>query len=311
MKKAVMLLPVIAGALWGSAGIFVRTFDEFGFDNQTIIVSRSVTASILLFIGIMIADRSMFKIELRDFWIFLGCGLMGVVGLNLCYNAAVTMLTLSLAAVLLSLSPIFVMILAAIFLKEKISLRKIGCTVLAVLGCALVSGVFDPGAGVKLSVLGVLLGITSAIFYALYSIFSKVATKRNYNVFTTTFYSMATVTLMLIPFSDWGMIGSFIAVSPVKNILFILLNALCASILPYILYNISLAHVDTGKVSILAAGGEPSAAMVFGIIFFAEIPTILSMCGLAITIIALWLLCRPAKIHGEEKEGGKGEHDIC
>lgn len=310
MKKAGMLLPVIAGVMWGSAGVFVRTFDQFGFDNQTIIVSRSVTASILLLIGMMIVDRSMFRIELRDFWIFLGCGLMGVVGLNLCYNAAVTKLTLSLAAVLLSLSPIFVMILAAIFLKEKISLRKIGCAVLAVFGCALVSGVFDSGADVKLSVVGVLVGITAAVFYALYSIFAKVATKRNYNVFTTTFYSMSTVTLMLIPFSDWGMIGSFIAVSPVKNISFIVLNALCASILPYILYNVSLAYVDTGRVSILAAGGEPSAAMIFGLIFFAEMPTVLSLCGLAITIIALWLLCRPAKTNATGKEGMKGDGDI-
>jgi drug/metabolite transporter (DMT)-like permease len=51
--------------------------------------------------------------------------------------------------------------------------------------------------------------------------------------------------------------------------------------------------VDAGKAAILAAGGEPSAAMVFGIIFFNEIPSILGIIGLIITIIAISILCKP------------------
>ena len=37
MKKLMLLLPVLSGVLWGSAGIFVRTLDAFGFDNCTMI----------------------------------------------------------------------------------------------------------------------------------------------------------------------------------------------------------------------------------------------------------------------------------
>ena len=72
------------------------------------------------------------------------------------------------------------------------------------------------------------------------------------------------------------------------------------------LYTLSLSYVDTGKVSILAAGGEPSAAMVFGLLFFGEVPTALSLCGLAVTIAALWFLCRPESRDTNEVMASEG-----
>lgn len=301
MKNIMLLLPVLSGVFWGSAGVFVRTLSEFGFDNFTIVFIRFSVAALILFVGIMAADRSMLKIKLKDLWIFVGSGIFGMMGLNFCYNYAIAGLTLSLAAVLLSLSPIFVMVLAAIILKEKITMRKIGCSVLAILGCVLVSGVLESGAGMKLSVAGVLAGLAAALFYALYSIFSKSAMKQNYNVFTITFYSLLIGAIVMLPFTDWTIIGEFVTAAPVGNSIFIFLNSLCTSVLPYVLYTMSLSYVDTGKVSILAAGGEPSAAMVFGLLFFGEMPTVLSLCGLAVTIAALWFLCRP---------GGKNDEAI-
>lgn len=303
MKKLMLLLPVLSGVLWGSAGIFVRTLDAFGFDNCTMIFIRIVVAVLLLFFGILIIDKSMLKIKARDIWVFIVCGVFGILGLNLCYNQAMAGLTLSLAAVLLSMSPVFVMVLATFVLKEKITAKKIGCTVMAVFGCVLVSGVLETGTGITVSTMGVLAGIAAAFFYALYSIFSKVAMKRGYNVFTITFYSMLTGAVALIPFADWGIMVRFVVEAPVGNTIFILINALFTSILPYILYTLSLSYVDAGKVSILAAGGEPSSAMVFGLIFFSEKPTVLSLCGLAVTILALWLLCVPGK-------EGKRETDV-
>ena len=292
MKNFMLLLPILSGAFWGSSGIFVRKLNEFGFDDFTMIFIRVAIAVLLLFFGILIIDRSMLKVKLSDVWIFAVCGVFGILGLNLCYNRAMVELTMSLAAVLLSMSPLFVMVMAAIFLKEKITARKIVCTAMAVFGCVLVSGVLESGHGVTISLSGVLLGIAAAFLYALYSIVSKLATKRRYNVFVTTFYSMLTGAIVLLPFTNWDTIGRFAAAAPVGNTIFILINAIFTSILPYILYSVALAHMDAGKVSILGSGAEPSSAMLFGLIFFAEKPTVLALCGLAVTIVALWLLCK-------------------
>ena len=74
---------------------------------------------------------------------FILTGLAGMMMLNICYNEAAIRLTLSFAAVLLSLSPVFVMFMAALVFKEKITRRKAGCTFIALIGCILVSGAVD------------------------------------------------------------------------------------------------------------------------------------------------------------------------
>ena len=72
-----------------------------------------------------------------------------MLGLNLCYNFAINELTLSLSAVLLSLAPIFVLILASILFKEKLTLQKTVCAILALIGCILSSGVLEEVGAMK------------------------------------------------------------------------------------------------------------------------------------------------------------------
>ena len=300
MKQMMLIFPIISGGLWGSAGIFVRKLSYFGVNSYTIISSRVLIALSILFIGILIFDKSLLKIKLKDVWVFIASGALGMLGLNFCYNESVSQLSLSLAAVLLSLSPIFVIFLAAILFKEKITLRKISCMLLAIIGCLLASGILENTTGMKWSVIGILIGLLSAFFYALYSIMSKIAMGKGYEALTITFYSLLTLEIVLLPFTDWHILKVFVISSPVNHSIFMLLHSLCTSILPYVLYTLALAHIDAGKVSILASGGEPMAAMILGMLFFSEIPTILSFIGLILTIIALSLLCLPVKEQTDE-----------
>ena len=295
MKKMLFIFPIVSGGLWGSAGIFVRKLSSFGVNSPTIIFSRVLLASFILLMGILLFDKSLLKIKLKDGWIFAATGVLGMLGLNFCYNESVNLLSLSLAAVLLSLSPIFVIFLAAILFKEKMTRRKVGCMLLAILGCLLASGILENTTGMKWSVMGILIGLLSAFFYALYSVLSKVAMGKGYQAFTITFYSLLTLTIVLFPFADWHILKEFVIASPVNHSVFMLLHSLCTSVLPYVLYTVALIYMETGKASILAAGGEPMAAMLLGMLFFSEIPTLLSLAGLVLTVIALSLLCMPVK----------------
>ena len=300
MKKIAVLFPIISGGLWGSAGIFIRKLSDFGLNSYTIISSRVLIALIILFIGILILDKSLLKIKLKDAWVFMASGILGMLGLNFCYNESVNHLSLSLAAVLLSLSPIFVIFIAAILFKEKITLRKISCMLLAILGCVLASGLLENNTGMKLSAIGILIGLLSAFFYALYSVVSKIAMGKGYEALTITFYSLLTLEIILLPFTDWNILKDFIVSAPVNNSIFMLLHSVFTSVLPYVLYTVSLSYIEAGKTSILAAGGEPISAMLLGMLFFSEVPTILSLIGLILTIVALSLLCMPSKNQVDE-----------
>lgn len=295
MKKLMIFLPIIAGILWGSAGVFVRKLYDFKMDNLTILSSRVLVATIIMFFGILIYNKSFLKIKLKDAWVFIAGGILGMLGLNYCYNEAINRLTLSFSAILLSLSPIFVMIWGAILFREKVTTKKIYCTILAILGCVLTSGILESTVKVKWSAIAIFIGVLSAFFYALYSVFSKIAMERGYNVFTITFYSMLTITVVLLPLTNWSILREFLISDPIGNSVFMVFHSICTSILPYIFYTVSLSYIETGKAAILASSGEPTAALIFGIIFFLEVPSILSLLGVILTIIAISLLCKPDK----------------
>ena len=291
MKRMILFLPVLSGIMFGASGVFVRNLSAYGINNLTILFLRVLFAMLAMFIGILIYNRKLFKIQIHDIPLFIGTGLLGMLGLNLCYNEAINRLTLSLAAVLLSTAPIFVMFLAAVIFKERVTFKKIVCMLLAIAGCILASGLLEQKSELGISAMGILAGIAAALFYALYSIFSRKATDKNYHTYTVIFYSVLLITLILLPFADYENIGRFISDNPAPHMLFLIAHSLCTSVLPYVFLTLALLYAEAGKVSILASGGEPIAAVAFGIIFYAEIPTLLMLTGLLITIAALAFLC--------------------
>lgn len=288
--KLAYILPLLTGAMWGSSGTFVRRLSDFGADTFTVLACRAIIAAVILFAAFLITNRSLLKAHLKDIWVLVMCGIMGTFALNICYTIAINSLSLSLAAVLLSLAPVYVVMLASIFFKEAITKRKILCMCMAIVGCMLVSGILD--GGFSWSLTGVVCGVLAGFFCALYSVFSKIATKRGYHAFTITFYSMLSSSIAVIPFTDWSVIVSFVQAAPAGNSLFLVACSVLTIILPYILFTTAMKYGEAGKVSIISSGTEPSAAMIFGILIFAEIPSITSFAGLVLTIIALAMLCR-------------------
>lgn len=294
MKQILYLMPIISGAMWGSAGIFVRKLTELGMNSYTVVSVRVVLAVLILAIWLGIYDKDLLKIKLKDLWIFVAGGVVGMFGLNICYNFAISELSLSLAAVLLSLSPVFVLFMAAILFKEKITSKKVICMTIAIAGCVLASGVLESASTMRWSVKGIIVGTIGAFFYGLYGIISKTAMERGYHAFTTTFYCLFMVMLVVIPLTNWKLVTNVVVANPVKMSVFLVIHSLCTSVLPYILYTFSIRYIDAGMASILASG-EPVAAMIFGVIFFSEIPTVLSVVGIVLVIVALALLSMPDK----------------
>ena len=295
MKQLLYLMPIISGAMWGSAGIFVRKLTELGMNSYTVVSVRVVLAVLILAVWLGIYDRNLLKIKLKDLWVFVAGGVVGMFGLNICYNFAISELSLSLAAVLLSLSPVFVLFMAAILFKEKITSKKVICMTIAIAGCVLASGVLESASTMRWSVKGIIVGTIGAFFYGLYGIISKTAMERGYHAFTTTFYCLFMVMLVVIPLTNWKLVTNVVVANPIKMSVFLVIHSLCTSVLPYILYTFSIRYIDAGMASILASG-EPVAAMIFGVIFFSEIPTVLSVVGIVLVIVALALLSMPKKI---------------
>ena len=288
MRKIYLILPILAGIMFGSSGIFVRTLTQNGIDPTTLLFLRFSIAIIPILIAILLTDRRLFRIGLSDLPLFLACAVC-IIGLNLCYNESMNTVSLSLAAVLLSLAPIYVLVIAYFLFKERITIKKMICMILAIFGCILMTGVLEtPFKSIPL--FGILSGIGAGLFWAFYLMASKKSIEMGNHTYTILIYSIIFITIALIPFTDFRQISSFISIDPVLTILFLILHSTFSFALPYILSTLSLNHMDSGISSILLSGAEPLAALIFGLAIYSEIPTILMFSGFVLTLIAMMML---------------------
>ena len=292
LKKIALLLPIIAGTCWGCSGVFVRILDETGFNIITITFSRVSIVVVLLGLVILVHDRSLFRVPIRQLPLLALVGMAGYFFFSLCYNAAVLKLSLSLATVLLCTAPVFVILFSSVLFKEKITPIRVTCMLAALIGCVLMSGIVE-SCGLKWSIIGILLGIGSAICNATSIMSTNEATDiRKIHPLTVQFYSALFALVPMFFLTDYSAIGGFVVERPLTRILFLIVYALVAALLPNLLFNISFKYVDAGVVSILAAGAEPTSALLFGLFIYHEIPTVFGLAGIIIVITAIIILSR-------------------
>lgn len=201
---------------------------------------------------------------------------------------------LSLAAVLLSLAPIYVLIIAYILFGERITSKKIVCMILAILGCILMTGVFENSLG-SIPIFGIFSGIGAGLFWAFYLMASKKSIEGGNHTYTILLYSIIFITIALIPFTSFSQISSFVSINPLWTIIFLIIHSTFSFALPYIFSTVSLNYIDSGTSSILLSGAEPLAALIFGLVIYGEIPTMLMFCGFILTVMAMMMLSRKEK----------------
>ena len=280
--------------MFGSSGIFVRTLTQNGIDQTTLLFLRFSIAIIPILVAIFLTDRKLLKISLSDLPLFLVCAIC-IIGLNLCYNESMNTVPLSLAAVLLSMAPIYVLIIAYFLFGEKITSKKLICMALAIFGCVLMTGVLETSLK-SIPLFGILSGIGAGLFWAVYLMASKKSIEMGNHTYTILLYSIIFITIALIPFTDFDQISSFVSINPMLTILFLVLHSTFSFALPYILSTLSLSYMDSGTSSILLSGAEPFAALIFGLILYGEIPTVLMFLGFVLTVTAMMLLTRKESV---------------
>ena len=253
------VLIILAGCFWGSMGIFVRKLSACGFTSVQIVSIRVTLAALAFSALLFFKDRSGFRPAARDLPLFFGLGFGSILFFTVCYFTAIEMMTLSAAAILLYTSPIWIMLMSAVFFREKLTRKK-------------------------------LLG--SGIGYGLYSILGTVALRRYspYTVTTWTFLLAATGSWLICRPAD--MIAKFAAAGDRGALAGLcVLTALVTAVIPFLAYTLGLRTVEAGKAGILATV-EPMVATLIGITVFSEPLTVFSGAGILLILAAVVVLNR-------------------
>ena len=281
-------LVIVAGICWGLIGLFSNYLSAAGLRPEQITVIRCVLACFAIGGYLLIFKRGAFKVRVKHLWIFLGTGVLSIAFYNVCYFACINMCGLSFAAILLYTAPCFVVLLSAAFFKERLTRQRGFALIIAFVGCLLVVGV---GSGQAfLSGLGILVGLASGVGYALYSIFARVALK-HYEAPTVMFYTFLFASLALLPFSEPINIVS-LALDSASVFEVMIALALISTVTPFACYTIGLAHMETGKASIMAFV-EPMVSLLLGVMVFGEVLTLQNMIGIIGILGAVVLLNLP------------------
>lgn len=255
---------LLAAALWGIIGLWNRKLMAGGLSPASIVVVRNFGGMTALALFCALRDRRVFRVKREHLKYFFGTGVVSVVLFTLCYFSCQKLCSLAVASILLYTAPAIVVALSALLWKEPVTKRKITALILTLAGCTLVCGLFS--GGLTVTAAGILLGLGSGFFYALYSIFGRYALDRYGSMTVTvwTFLFAGPASLMLLRPAElkaaFRLSGLWL---PALGLV------VFSTVLPYILYTKGLAGVESGRASILASL-EPVVASLTGVLVFGE-----------------------------------------
>lgn len=292
MRKIAAILVFGAGVLWGSMGIFVRLFENAGLGTMEIVEVRAITTTLIMFLFLFAYDRRLLIIKWKDLWCFLGTGIASIVFFNFCYFKAITMTSLSVAAVLLYTAPAFVILFSHILFGESLTARKVLALILTFVGCVLVTGMLEHTGSVSTG--GILLGLGAGLGYAMYTIFSRCALKKGYHSFTISFYTFLVAAIGAIPMADLRMTLKVSGGSAVM-IGYSFMFGFITTVLAFIMYTTGMSMMDSGKAAIIASV-EPVVATIIGVVLYHESLTLCQWIGVVLVFGAI-VMCSTEKNH--------------
>ena len=137
------------------------------------------------------------QFTLRDIWIFLYMGFFGVTINQVCFTVGLRFTSVSHAAVIVGMGPIYTLIFAVLFKLERVTRRKAMGMTIAVIGIAVLASENGVSAHSP-SVLGDAITMTGSIGFAMYVVLGKRVAGR-YDPLTMTAFSHYAGALMVLP----------------------------------------------------------------------------------------------------------------
>lgn len=279
-----VVMILAAAVMWGCIGVFIRHLNAYGYTSRQITAMRCVINVPLMFLLILLTDKSRFRMRLRDIGWPLVNGLCSILVFYTAYQASITLTSMPTAVALLYTAPAFVMILSVIFFHEKFTVVKAVVLVLSVAGSALASGIIG---GMVFQMTGILLGLLSGLGYALYSIFGTVIL-RKYHAFTNVFYSFIFAAAGSLCICDLPDMMGKMRQEP-ASLPWIFGCAAVTCFLSYLLYTTGLSVIPASRAAIYACI-EPVVATLIGILIYKEKTGAAGIVGIIMVIAAILLL---------------------
>ncbi|MEE8448189.1 MAG: DMT family transporter [Thermodesulfobacteriota bacterium] len=257
------LFILAAALMWGTTGTFAKILFLQHLSYLQVSFLRSAVAFLILFCAHMGSRRRQLKVASRDIPLLLAIGVTHTL-FSLSYLRTIQLSSITQAVFLLYTYPIFVTVVARLFLKELLSTTKLMALGGSVVGVILLTQVFNP-AGLSMPWPAVVSGLTASLIWTCSMIMLKLAL-RKYPAWTVLFFVLAFSTLFLTIITKPG---SFLLSMSVTGWLGAIGLGTCSTLAGVSFFYKGLRRVEASRASILATL-EPVVASSLGFIIFAE-----------------------------------------
>ena len=268
--------------IFGTIGLFRRMIP---FPSSLIAATRGLigTLFLLFFLTLTHQKLSVSSIKKNLIPLVLSGTLMGFNWILLFESYNYT--SVAVSTVCYYMAPVFVILAAPVFFKEKLTLKKIICAAFAFAGILLVSGIFKTSFTGLNEIKGVLFGLAAAVLYASVILINKKLT--SIESFDRTILQLGTSAIVLFPYTM--MTENLSSLTFDGNVLILLLiTGIVHTGIAYTLYFHSIKTLDTQSIAIYSYI-DPMSAILFSALFLNETVTAIEMIGMVLILGSAFL----------------------
>lgn len=268
--------------IFGTIGIFVRSIS---LPSQIIALVRGVIGVIFLLAVVLIRrERMDFRqIKRNLLWLLLSGAAIGFNWIFLFEAYEYT--SVAVATLCYYMSPVIVMLVSPFLLRERLTVKKCICVVLALFGMVCISGILAGGLPRGDELLGIVFGLAAAVLYASVVLMNKQL--KEISAFDRTILQLALSAIVLLPYC--------LAVTDLSALQFdgstvpmLLFLGIVHTGLAYLLYFGAMEHIP-GQTAAMISYVDPAVAVLASIIVLQEPMRPIEMLG-AVLILGAALM---------------------
>lgn len=245
-EKSALFSLIFSMMIFGTIGIFRKHIE---LSSGVLAMARGFIGAAFLLLIIALKREHLSETAIKkNLWLLILSG--ACIGFNwILLFEAYRYTTVATATLCYYLAPIFVIMASPLILKERLSVRKVLCVLVALAGMVFVSGVLQVGFTGLAELKGVLFGLGAAVFYASVILMNKKIT--DISAYDKTVVQLVCAATVLVPYvllmgelavAEWSGIGFVL----------VLVVGILHTGVTYALYFGSMAHLKAQTVAIFS-----------------------------------------------------------
>jgi drug/metabolite transporter (DMT)-like permease len=250
---------LVAAVGYGFLGVLVKLALEAGVEVLPLAAWRFIIGATL--VGLFLAARRRPLAPLSSWPGLAGLGLLYSID-ALAFIVALQWIPAATAVLVFYVYPVVVVLLAAVFLGERLTVRKLAATLAALTGCALTVGAGLSG-GHPLGFALVLLAMLALSTYILVSRPLMRSLPAHGSAVVTLGSTALVLAVIAVAFDDLALGGG------TRGLLLVVALALISTALPITLFLVGIRHVGAGRAAVLSTI-EPVVTVILAALLLDE-----------------------------------------